>query len=424
VSVNNIARWDGGRWHPLGTGSDNGVDGTVWAMTVYDDGAGPALYVGGDFQHAGGIPAHHFARWDGATWSSPGNGTNGGVFALAEHDDGTGKALYLGGIFTQADGVPANRIARWRGGSLSAVGSGMTGAGAVMVRALASFDGGAGPRLYAGGLFSGPGKNIAQWDGTSWSPVGTGPNAGASSTVNTMTVFDDGGGKDLYVGGWFTSAGGVVDCRRIARWDGTSWTALGTGFGDANVNALSVFDDGDGACLYATGQFTKSGDSPNAPALGRVAKWTSGTPGAWTSMGEGLPDDNRDPCWCGLPDCDCGPRPAVGYAMAARQGELVVGGDFVFVPVEPECLEAFNLVRWRRRPALVSPADLDLDGDVDAGDYRTFAGCLTGAGIGPASTCCLKADLDQDGDVDLGDFGVLQRCYSGGGVPADPACVQ
>lgn len=35
-------------------------------------------------------------------------------------------------------------------------------------------------------------------------------------------------GTDLYVGGEFTIAGDVV-ANRIARWDGTSWSALGTG---------------------------------------------------------------------------------------------------------------------------------------------------------------------------------------------------
>jgi hypothetical protein len=32
-------------------------------MAVYDDGDGPALYVGGDFSAAGGIPVNSIARW-------------------------------------------------------------------------------------------------------------------------------------------------------------------------------------------------------------------------------------------------------------------------------------------------------------------------------------------------------------------------
>jgi hypothetical protein len=32
-------------------------------MTGFDDGAGPALYVGGNFLTAGGLPASNIARW-------------------------------------------------------------------------------------------------------------------------------------------------------------------------------------------------------------------------------------------------------------------------------------------------------------------------------------------------------------------------
>ena len=35
-------------------------------------------------------------------------------------------------------------------------------------------------------------------------------------------------GSNLYAGGEFTTAGGV-SANRIAKWDGNSWTALGSG---------------------------------------------------------------------------------------------------------------------------------------------------------------------------------------------------
>jgi hypothetical protein len=37
-----------------------------------------------------------------------------GVNALTVFDDGSGPALVAGGQFTTAGGVPANRIAQWR----------------------------------------------------------------------------------------------------------------------------------------------------------------------------------------------------------------------------------------------------------------------------------------------------------------------
>ena len=59
-------------------------------------------------------------------------------------------------------------------------------------------------------------------------------------------TFDDesGGGPMLYVGGYFTAAGGT-SANYIARWDGTAWSALGSG-GNDFVGALAVLDDGAG----------------------------------------------------------------------------------------------------------------------------------------------------------------------------------
>src|SRR5262245_23643042 len=40
--------------------------GPVLAVTVFDDGSGPALYVGGYFTTAGGLSANSIAKWDGS----------------------------------------------------------------------------------------------------------------------------------------------------------------------------------------------------------------------------------------------------------------------------------------------------------------------------------------------------------------------
>jgi hypothetical protein len=90
------------------------------------------------------------------------------------------------------------------------------------VYALTAFDDGTGLALYAGGEFSAADgvtvNAIAKWDGTSWSALGSGMN----QYVYTLTAFDDGSGSALYAGGTFTTAGGV-SANYIARWDGTSW---------------------------------------------------------------------------------------------------------------------------------------------------------------------------------------------------------
>ena len=59
---------------------------------------------------------------------------------------------------------------------------------------------------------------------------------GLNSSVSTIYV----DGSNLYVGGDFTTAGDVV-ANRIAKWDGLSWSALGTGL-NSTVNA--IFGDG------------------------------------------------------------------------------------------------------------------------------------------------------------------------------------
>jgi hypothetical protein len=101
-----IAKWNGASWAPLGTGLDN----TASTLVVFDDGTGPALYVGG------------IAKWNGVTWSALGSGlragsTVGSTKALAVFDDGRGPALYAAGFITTAGGLAANNIARWSGTS-------------------------------------------------------------------------------------------------------------------------------------------------------------------------------------------------------------------------------------------------------------------------------------------------------------------
>jgi hypothetical protein len=268
------------RWLPT-FGGQPGMNSSVEALAVFDDGNGPALYAGGEFTVAGGYPANRIAKWDGSRWVPLGFGFNAGasnsVLALVVFDDGSGPALYAGGQFTAVGGVLASRIAKWDGSSWSALGSGVD----TFVRALAVFDDGSGPALYAGGDFftagGVPASRIAKWDGSTWSPLGS----GVSSRVYALTNFDDGSGPALYAGGVFTIAGGVL-VHSIAAWNGSSWSALGSGMNDT-VHALSVFDDGGGAALYAGGSFTAAGVVPAAS----IAAWNGS---GWSALGSGMND--------------------------------------------------------------------------------------------------------------------------------------
>jgi len=51
-------------------GGAAGVDQAVRAMVIFDDGNGPALYIGGDFLFAGSRVVRGVAKWERETSSS------------------------------------------------------------------------------------------------------------------------------------------------------------------------------------------------------------------------------------------------------------------------------------------------------------------------------------------------------------------
>ncbi|MCH8165440.1 MAG: hypothetical protein IH889_07520, partial [Planctomycetes bacterium] len=55
----------------------SGLNGPVSATVVYDDGTGPALYVGGGFNFAGDVSASSVAKWDDTSWSPLVSGVGG-----------------------------------------------------------------------------------------------------------------------------------------------------------------------------------------------------------------------------------------------------------------------------------------------------------------------------------------------------------
>jgi hypothetical protein len=114
-------------------------------------------------------------------------------------------------------------------------------------------------------------NRIARWNGTSWSAMGSGMN----NTVFTLTTLPNG---DLVAGGNFTTAGGVA-ANFIARWDGASWSAMGSGM-NGGVRALTTLPNGD---LVAGGVFSIAGGL----AANRIARWDGAS---WSAMGSGMND--------------------------------------------------------------------------------------------------------------------------------------
>lgn len=236
-----------------------GVDGSVTALVI----SGTNLYVGGNFGNAGGNSTIGIAKWDGTQWSALGSGMNSSVYALAV----SGTNLYAGGEFSTAGGVAAKGIAKWDGSNWSALGSGMGPDWAnPRINALLI----SGTNLYVGGGFTTaggqPADYVAKWDGNTWSALGSGLDGIVWALAADAT--------NLYAGGWFTNAGGLP-ANRIAKWDGNVWSALGAGLG-SSVYALAVA----GTNLYVGGEFTTAG----AGAANRMAKWDGTT---WSSLGAG-----------------------------------------------------------------------------------------------------------------------------------------
>jgi len=390
IVVNNIAKWNGTQWSALA----QGVDSAVYALAVYDDGTGSALYVGGSFQSASGIGARNIAKWNGTTWSPVGGGMTDGlnVTALTVFDDSNGLALYAAGRFTTAGGVPANRIARWNGTAWSALGSGLNNnATALTATNVASA---VGPALYVGGNFTSAGGlnayRIACWEGElGWSVLGNGLNNNALA----LEIFNDGTGPALYAGGKFTLAG-TVSANYIAKWNGTTWSTLGSGANNGmneRVNALAVFDDGTGggAKLYAAGEFTTAGGAP----IACIARWNHQTQ-TWSALGDGSNDEVQ--------------TLAVAPAGTPIGPSLYVGGFFTLVGDEL----ASRIAEWVGCID-VQPGDCDEDGDIDRNDYIRFQQCLTGPGAGPVPPTCDCVKFDGDTDVDLKDFAAFQIGFTG-----------
>ncbi|MFM9996728.1 MAG: hypothetical protein ACKVU4_13125, partial [Phycisphaerales bacterium] len=118
--VGGIARWDGASWSNLGLGPQviNVTD-----IAGFAGGAGPAVYVCGVFAQIGGVPAQSVARWNGASWSAVGVLPAGGppavagFRALAVLDDGAGPALYVGGPLLNLP--QGNHVLTWNGAAWS-----------------------------------------------------------------------------------------------------------------------------------------------------------------------------------------------------------------------------------------------------------------------------------------------------------------
>lgn len=305
----NLARWTGTVWQSIGS-----PDGSISDIAAFDDGNGVDVFVAGDFSTIGGQPIARSARIDGNTFSAlPGkkrgsddrfaprmigteavldvieisdgaltvprwNGTmlvhadelglDATVYAMLRHDDGNGEKLWIGGGFAGSSATKLRGIATFDGTSYAAPGDGLLGAPYFnnITYAMCAYNSGTGDDLYAGGEFldieipngTVAANSIARWNGSTWSGLGSGVTfaSGSLGFVYAMAVFDAGSGPELYVGGRFNRAGGTP-ANNLAAWNGTSWRAVSSGT-NGPVNSLCVFN----GQLLIGGSFTTAGGQP------------------------------------------------------------------------------------------------------------------------------------------------------------------
>jgi hypothetical protein len=170
---------------------------------------------------------------------------DGTVRALAVFDDGSGPALFAGGSFHGVDGLATTGLVRWDGQSWRTVGGGIQGE----VLSLAVFDDGTEHSLVVGGSFGFPAplltSNIVRWNGVEWLPMGAGMSgAGAepelSNSVNALAALPATASTPaaLVAGGFFgTSPSGDS---YLALWRGCAVLCSGDLDGDGAVGASDL----------------------------------------------------------------------------------------------------------------------------------------------------------------------------------------
>jgi hypothetical protein len=270
-----LAVWDGTSWEPFCDAVGPAFAGNVTSLQII----GPTLYVGGEFQNAAGIAsADHLVACDLATGASsttvsdPVHPFSGTVLALTADTNGT---LYAGGGFTNLENIAAADNVAYRpfGGTWQPMGTGLGPCGCAVttfVRGLTAV----GTNAYVGtdatdiaGLPQA--DHVARWNGSSWSALGADSGGGngwlpATAAINALT----GAGADLFVTGAFDNANGDARADDVAYFDGTGWQPVGSdGAGNGPLTGtglgLALVD----GRLYAAGSFTSAGGDLQARSV-------------------------------------------------------------------------------------------------------------------------------------------------------------
>ncbi len=267
VPTGNLALWDGTNWSRVGRGAFHGLSSAATCLAA----SGTNIYAGGLFEFAGDAPAKHVARWDGHRWHALGEGINGIVQQMAAR----GEDLFVIGSFTAAGGSAVTNLARWNGTEWTGVGNGLGGE----LTAITATD----QELFVARNVSSTNFVISRWQGSNWNDV-TGGEFGYGR-INRIMVW----GNSIVVAGRFTKLNGQT-VNNIARWDSRGWTSLGEGVSGERewipndypfVEVHAILSDGTN--LYVGGSFTNAGGLPAK----NIARWDGAS---WHALGSGIPE--------------------------------------------------------------------------------------------------------------------------------------
>jgi len=305
----NIAKWLDTSWTQVGSGAENGVNSSVIALCQTSQ----HLYVCGPFDTAGVVPARGIGRWNGSSWHSL--GANLLPYRSILSINASDSIVYVGGIFDTIGGSAFISIAKYNGTTWSGLGAGLRKISTErslspfgQVYSIVTKD----SNVYAGGIFDTAGtipvKNIARWDGSSWHAMG----AGINGRVNAMAVLPNG---NVVVVSSRDSGTTVIE-NHIKIWNGSEWNELPAISPQNSFNAVAL----DSSRIYIGGDFSVDGSDTNRS----LAMWDGN---AWQSVGGGV--------W------------GTVSTLCFYNGSLYVGG--MFSSVGSNSLQTWNIAKWQVR---------------------------------------------------------------------------
>ncbi len=352
--ANNIARWDGTKWHPL----SSGINGQVENLATFQG----ELYAGGSFSNAGGVKASNIARWNGSTWAPLGTGIEGvssTVSTMHEHN----AKLYVGGSFKSAGEVPVKLVAAWNGVAWQLVDTPFSG----VPFGMASFEG----DLYVCGLIgNSPELNaVVRYDGAAWSNDG---HALPWGWTQPLPLSIAQGSGELFMGGYFLIPQQwppLLYQRVDGQWLASDmpsfpmWPAPGAASFIAGVGTYQS------RVVVASRHKVSSG-----PSNSGISQRVNGT---WKPL-------------------TLSPMNGDAYALFEWHGDLIAGGTFTIVDGVPSPGVA--------RYGCACYADCDNSKALDIDDFTCFQTLFA---VGDPYTDC-----DSDGGLTMDDFVCFQSLYA------------